>query len=97
MDGRDIGTVVLPEAQLKIFLTASVDVRAERRVLQLKEKGTEADINTIKEDIRQRDHQDMTRKASPLKQAEDALFLDTSFIEVEDVADKIISLAMERK
>ena len=97
MDGRDIGTVVLPSAQLKIFLTADVRVRAERRLLQLHEKGEEADIETIEADLRERDHNDSTREASPLKKADDAVMLDTSDMTIEETADKIISLLEERR
>ena len=96
MDGRDIGTVVLPRAQLKIFLTADPHVRAVRRLLQLAEKGQTGDLSEIEADIRKRDHQDMTRAASPLKQAEDAVLLDTSELSIEEVVDKILSLAKER-
>ena len=78
MDGRDIGTVVLPDADLKIFLTASSRVRAERRYRELQEKGIEADLKTIQRDIEERDHRDMTRETSPLRQAEDAVVIDWS-------------------
>ena len=73
MDGRDIGTNVLPNAELKIFLTASADVRAKRRYDELTAKGTVCDYEVIKQDIIKRDHQDMTRATAPLKQAEDAV------------------------
>ncbi len=92
MDGRDIGTVVLPDATLKIFLTASVSVRALRRLRQLQRKGVEADIKKIEEDIRQRDHNDYTRAVSPLKQAEDAVFMDTSDMTIEETVTRIIEL-----
>ncbi len=78
MDGRDIGTAVLPDAELKIYLTASVEERAQRRYKEYIEKGIECDFEAIKEDVIKRDHNDMTRAASPLKQAEDAVLLDTS-------------------
>ncbi len=97
MDGRDIGTVVLPEADLKLFLTASVKERARRRMQQLKRKGINAEISQIEEDIRQRDLQDTTREASPLRQAEDALLLDTSDMTIDQVVDHIISLVAERR
>lgn len=78
MDGRDIGTTVLPQADVKIFLTASTDVRANRRYEQLRKAGEPADLNRIREEIIQRDRRDMTRKTAPLRQAEDAVLLDTS-------------------
>jgi len=93
MDGRDIGTVVLPDAKTKIYLTAGADVRAQRRVEQLKLKGEEADFELIKKDIILRDEQDMNREISPLKKAEDAIFLDSSDMTIEEVIDKIIKLS----
>ena len=96
MDGRDIGTVVLPNATLKIFLTADVGVRAQRRLLQLQAKGEMADIASVEEDLKQRDYNDSTRKASPLKQAQDAVLLDTSNLSIEETADAIIKMAEER-
>ncbi|MBO6109199.1 MAG: (d)CMP kinase [Eubacterium sp.] len=89
MDGRDIGTVVLPDASCKIYLTASVEVRAKRRFDELTEKGQTVNITEIEEDIRLRDEQDMNRKESPLKQAEDAVYVDTSDMTIEDVVKKI--------
>jgi len=93
MDGRDIGTVVLPDAPCKIYLTASDDVRAKRRYDELVEKGIEADLNAIKKDIIERDHRDMTRAISPLRRADDAVFLDCSSMSIEEVADKVIEIA----
>ena len=93
MDGRDIGTVVLPDADLKIYLTASVKTRAQRRAKELIEKGEEADINIIEKEIRERDERDMTREISPLKKADDAIEIDSSDMTIEEVTDKIISLA----
>ena len=93
MDGRDIGTVVLPNAGLKIFLTASVDERARRRYKELIGKGQEADYESIRADIAQRDYQDTHREISPLRQAEDAVYLDTSEMGIEEVTAKVISLA----
>ena len=84
MDGRDIGTVVLPQAEVKIFLTASPEARAERRLKQLREKGVEADYEKVLEDIRYRDEQDSGRAAAPLRQAEDAVLLDTTEIDMEE-------------
>ena len=92
MDGRDIGTVVMPDADVKIYLTASSEVRANRRVKELQEKGVEANFEEIKKDIEERDHRDMTREISPLKQAEDAILVDTSDMTIEEVVEKIGSL-----
>ncbi len=96
MDGRDIGTAVLPEAPLKIYLTASVEERARRRYFDLKNKGKEEDIAVITADIQQRDYQDMHREIAPLCQAEDAVYLDSSDLSAEQVIERIVSLARER-
>lgn len=96
MDGRDIGTVIIPEADLKVFLTASVEARAKRRYKQLIEKGENPDIEKIKEDIIIRDELDSTREASPLKKAEDAFYLDSSDIDKDEVVDIIIGLFKEK-
>lgn len=93
MDGRDIGTVVLPDAPCKIYLTASDDVRAKRRFDELTAKGVECDLNEIKKDIIERDCRDMNRAISPLKRAEDAVFLDSSNLTVDEVVNKIIEIA----
>lgn len=85
MDGRDIGTVVLPDADVKIYLTASSKVRAQRRYDELTEKGIECDFDTIEKDIIDRDYQDMHRKTAPLKQAEDAVLLDSSELTIDGV------------
>lgn len=90
MDGRDIGTYVLVDADLKIYLTASSRERARRRWAQLRDKGLEADINEIEKDILERDHRDMTREFAPLKQAKDAVYLDTSDMSIDEVIHKII-------
>ena len=92
MDGRDIGTNILPNAECKIYLTASSRVRAERRYLELKEKGTECDLDQIEKEIIERDERDMNREIAPLKQAEDAVYLDTSDMSIEEVKDKIIEI-----
>ena len=84
MDGRDIGTVVFPQAELKIFMTANVDVRAERRYKELKEKGIDIDFEDIKRNIEERDYNDANRDVSPLKQAADAKVLDNSYMAVEE-------------
>ena len=100
MDGRDIGTVVLPDAELKIYLTASPETRAERRYKELVEKaGGEAISLTVEEiadDIRTRDERDMNRAASPLRQAEDAVCIDSSFLTIDEVTAQILRLAAER-
>ncbi len=98
MDGRDIGTVVLPQAQLKIFLTADSAVRARRRFDELTAKGEQnLDLEKIRLDIEQRDHQDMTREISPLRQAEDAVLVDTSSMNIDQVTDRICELIGERR
>ena len=96
MDGRDIGTCVLPDAEVKIFLTASSRVRAERRYKELTAKGETCDIDLIEKDIIVRDHQDMTRKISPLAAADDAVLIDSSYMTIEEVAETIINKT-ERK
>ncbi|MDD4370628.1 MAG: (d)CMP kinase [Anaerostipes sp.] len=90
MDGRDIGTHVLPNADLKIYLTASSAVRAKRRYDELLEKGESADLNQIEEDIKQRDYQDMSREIAPLKQAEDAVLVDSSHMGIDEVVAKVV-------
>ena len=92
MDGRDIGTVVLPDADLKVFLTASSRVRANRRYKELTAKGETCDIDAIEKDIIERDYRDSHREISPLKQAEDAVLVDTSDMTIDEVAGKIIDL-----
>ena len=90
MDGRDIGTHVLPNADLKIYLTASADVRAKRRYDELTAKGTACDLEKIKQDIIERDHQDMTRAIAPLKKAEDAVLVDSSDMTIDQVVETVI-------
>jgi len=97
MDGRDIGTCVLPNAQLKVYLTASSDVRAKRRYDELIAKGEDADLQKIKEDIEERDYRDMNRETSPLKVAEDAVLVDSSYMGIEEVIETIMHLCEERK
>jgi cytidylate kinase len=92
MDGRDIGTCVLPKAQVKVYLTASSRVRANRRHLELTEKGIDCDIDEIEQDIEKRDFQDMTREHSPLKQADDAILVDSSQMTIEDVVTEILKI-----
>ncbi len=96
MDGRDIGTCVLPDADLKIYLTASSQVRARRRYEELKAKGAECSLEDIEKDIIERDHRDMNREISPLRQAEDAIRLDTSDMTIEEVVERILELFMEK-
>lgn len=93
MDGRDIGTVVFPEAELKIFMTASLEVRAQRRKLELKEKGVTVDLQEVLENLQSRDRIDSSRADSPLKKAEDAIDIDTSHMAFEEQVQKILDLA----
>jgi len=96
MDGRDIGTVVLPNADVKIFLTAAPEERARRRVRDLELRGQQADFDTILQDIIQRDEQDRSRAIAPLKQAEDAILLDTTKLNLAESLDALISAIKER-
>ena len=96
MDGRDIGTVVLPKANVKIFLTADPEVRAKRRYDELIGKGQKADLPQILKEIKQRDHQDMTRPIAPLKQAKDAVLVDTSALDIDGVVAEIKSIVKEK-
>lgn len=92
MDGRDIGTQVLPDAAIKIYLTASSAIRAKRRYMELKERGLDGDLSEIEADINLRDHRDMTREISPLQQAKDAVLLDSSDMTIDDVVAEIIKI-----
>lgn len=92
MDGRDIGTCVLPDADVKVFLTASVKTRGRRRYEELKEKGVPCDLAEIEQDIRERDERDMTRETAPLRQADDAVLIDSSDLTIEEVTAKILEL-----
>lgn len=92
VDGRDICEVVLPDAEVKIFLTASAEDRANRRVLQNKEKGIECDYDSILEDIKKRDYQDSHRENSPLHQASDATLIDSSNLSIDEVVNKILDI-----
>lgn len=96
MDGRDIGTCVLPNAQVKIYLTASVDTRANRRYEELTAKGQSCDLAEIARDIRERDARDMNREISPLRQAEDAVLVDTSDMTIEEVVSVIHNIYREK-
>ena len=91
MDGRDIGTVILPDAQYKFFLTATAKVRADRRFKELKEKGIDVDYNALLEEIIQRDYNDSHRATAPLKQADDAIFVDSSNMNLEESINHILS------
>lgn len=97
MDGRDIGTMILPDAQLKVYLTASIEARARRRYLEQQEKGEQCTLEKIEKDIEERDYRDMHRATAPLRQAEDAVWIDSSYMTIEEVVDKIKSLAAERR
>lgn len=96
MDGRDIGTIVLPKADVKIFLTASAEVRAKRRTMELREKGINATYAQTLQDIRQRDDQDINRPVAPLKKAADAVELDTSDLDVTGVVEQIRQIIRQR-
>lgn len=97
MDGRDIGTVVLPDAEVKIFMTAKPEVRARRRFLQLKEKGIEADMEAVLEELHQRDYNDSHRAVAPLRQAEDAIYLDNSDFSLQEDIDNMKRIILEAK
>lgn len=96
MDGRDIGTCVLPHADVKIYMTASVEVRAERRCLELMQKGVVCSLEEIEKEISERDYRDMHREHSPLRQAEDAVLLDTSKLTIEEVVDAMTEIVKAR-
>ncbi|MBQ7340150.1 MAG: (d)CMP kinase [Clostridia bacterium] len=91
LDGRDIGSYVLPNAEYKFYITASVDVRADRRFKELKLKGHNVDFNALKEEIEQRDYNDKNRDFAPLKKADDAVEIDTSYMTIEQVINKVLS------
>jgi len=97
MDGRDIGTAILPDADLKIYLTASVETRARRRYLEQVQKGETCSLEEIEEDIRERDYRDSHRETAPLRQAEDAVRIDSSEMTIEEVAAEILRLVKERR
>lgn len=97
MDGRDIGTVVFPNADVKIFLTATVEERAMRRYKELVAKGEQVDLTQLQADIASRDKQDMEREISPLRQAEDAIYLDTSDMNIDEVTAYILNLVGEKE
>lgn len=97
LDGRDIGTVVFPQAELKIFLVASPEERAKRRVKEFLEKGIDTNYEKVLEEIKKRDYMDSTRKESPLTKAEDAVLIDTSFMNIDQVSEEIIKLVEKNK
>lgn len=96
MDGRDIGTVVLPDAQVKVFLTASAEERARRRYRELLEKGEDISFEEVLRDVQERDYNDSHRAVAPLKQAEDAVLLDTTGIALEESVRRLIQCIKER-
>ena len=96
MDGRDIGTVVLPDADLKIYLTAAPEVRPQRRIAQYREQGQKVDERKILAEIIQRDEQDMNRPIAPLRRAKDAVLLDTSYLNVEETIARLLEIAAQR-
>ena len=96
MDGRDIGTTILPNAEVKIYLTASVDTRAKRRALEYEQKGESFDLDQIRKDIIERDERDMNREISPLKQADDAVLVDSSEMGIDDVVNAILNVYKEK-
>ena len=92
MDGRDIGTTILPDADVKIYLTASSLTRAQRRYLELQEKGAVCNLDEIQKDIEERDQRDMNREISPLRQADDAILVDSSDLTIEQVVARILEI-----
>lgn len=96
MDGRDIGTCVLPDAQVKIFLTASTETRAKRRCEELTAKGMTCDVAEIEQNIKERDYRDMNRALSPLRQAEDAVLVDSSQLDIDAVIDEILKICQKK-
>lgn len=97
MDGRDIGTRVLPDAEIKIYLTASTEVRAKRRYDELKQRGEDCSLDDIEREIKERDHRDMTREISPLVQADDAVLVDTSDMNIEKVVETVSRIIEEKE
>ena len=96
MDGRDIGTVVFPEAELKIFMTASIEARASRRLAELESQGVKVSQDDIIKNLRERDQKDSTRRESPLRKADDAIIVDTSNLTIDDQVDKVHTLALSK-
>ncbi len=96
MDGRDIGTVIIPDAEFKFYLNASSRIRAYRRVLEMKEKGVECDLDTVEQEIKERDYRDSHRDYHPLKKADDAIEIDTSDLTINEVVDKMMEIIHEK-
>jgi cytidylate kinase len=96
MDGRDIGTVVFPDAELKIFMTADPKIRAQRRLLEMEQKGLKTSLEDVLTNLAERDHLDTTREDSPLMQAEDAVVIDNSYLKFEEQVAKIVELAKNK-
>ncbi|MGX9705918.1 (d)CMP kinase [Laceyella tengchongensis] len=96
MDGRDIGTHVLPEADVKVFLTATIEERALRRYKELKARGADVDLDGLREEIRRRDENDCTRKYAPLKQAKDAVLIDTTHLSIDEIVESIMQLCRHK-
>ncbi|MFD1424112.1 (d)CMP kinase [Laceyella tengchongensis] len=96
MDGRDIGTHVLPEADVKVFLTATIEERALRRYKELKARGADVDLDGLREEIRRRDENDRTRKHAPLKQAKDAVLIDTTHLSIDEIVESIMQLCRHK-
>lgn len=97
LDGRDIGTFVLPHAEVKFYLTASVEERARRRFAELRAKGAQTSLEVVKKDIADRDYQDMHRAVSPLKKADDAIEVDTTGLSIEQVAEKMLAVVKDKR
>ena len=97
LDGRDIGTVICPEAQVKLFVTATPEVRAARRLLELQRRGPQTDYETVLADVKERDHRDASRPDAPMKPAEDAILLDTSDLSIDEAFAKAVAVIRERQ
>ncbi|MBQ9911573.1 MAG: (d)CMP kinase [Firmicutes bacterium] len=96
MDGRDIGTIIIPDAEFKFYLTASSRIRAYRRVCEMKDKGIECDLDSVEQDIKERDYRDSHRDYHPLKKADDAVEIDTSDLTIAEVVDKMLEIINEK-
>lgn len=96
MDGRDIGTIVFPDAELKVFMTAEVEVRARRRLEEMEAKGVKANLEDVVRNLKERDYIDSHREVGPLRQALDAIVIDTTYLQLEDQVERVYQLAMDR-
>ena len=96
MDGRDIGTIIIPDAEFKFFLNASSRIRAYRRICEMREKGIECDLDTVEQEIKERDYRDSHRDYHPLKKADDAIEIDTSDLKISEVVDKMLEIINEK-